>query len=90
MTHNSREQDIYPRVATIIRHQVDEDDEITLDTDLLTDLGIESLSFIEIGLAMEKAFGQQFPIADLKRCTTVGDLVQLVIKKVPEEEAASK
>ncbi|GER90272.1 hypothetical protein KDW_44340 [Dictyobacter vulcani] len=90
MVNDALQETIYPRVVAILRCQVDEDDEIRSDTDLLTDLGIDSIGQVEICLALEKEFGLRFSIAELRVCTTVDEVVQLVVHTIAGKEAASK
>ena len=45
------------------------------DTRLREDLGIDSLSLIEVAVAAEDAFGVPIPDEDLERFQTVGDVI---------------
>jgi acyl carrier protein len=48
---------------------------ITLDAELVGDLGINSLELAELILACEERFNVQIDDEDLHRFTTVGDIV---------------
>jgi acyl carrier protein len=56
--------------------------EIRLDDDLLMDLGLDSLSLAEMTVHMENLAGGQFSAEDLFDACTVGDLVDLVTRKL--------
>ena len=71
-------QKVSSRIEEIIRLQTACDFELTPETDLLTDLAIDSLELVETGLKIEKEFGRKLPIVELRRCLTLGELVQLV------------
>ena len=48
---------------------------VARDRRLREDLGIDSLSLIEVAVAAEDAFGVMIPDEDLERFQTVGDVV---------------
>lgn len=48
--------------------------DVTRDKRLREDLGINSLSLIDVTVAAEDAFGVMIPDEDLKRFQTVGDV----------------
>ena len=80
MTNNSLQDTIASHVEQIIQQQIGSTEELSAETDLLNDLAIDSLELVEIGLRIEKQFGQKLPIADLRGCVTVGELVELTRK----------
>lgn len=84
MLHYSLQGAIASRVEEIIRKQTACDFELTADTDLLNDLAIDSLELVEMGLTLEKQFGKKLPIGELRRCITIGELVQLVESVIQE------
>ena len=54
-------------------------DEITMDTNILEDLGADSLDIVELSMAMEGEFSiDEMKEEDLKGIKTVGDLVDFV------------
>jgi len=77
------------RVAQIIRQHTGGDETFTPEMDLLNDLGIDSLELVELGLALEKAFRTRLPMAEVRRCVTVGELTQLVEQTTLEMQATS-
>lgn len=71
------QETIASRIEEIIRTQTGCDMTLTAETDLLTDLAIDSLELVEMGLTIEKKFGKKLPIGELRQCITIGELVQL-------------
>ena len=59
---------------------------IRLDDDLLVDLGLDSLSLAELILCVEEIAGMRIPGNDLLDATTVGDLVNLVAKRLQPQK----
>lgn len=80
MTDNSLQQTAAVCVEEIIREQIADDAVLTPETDLLMELAIDSLELVEMSRKIGKKLGlaKKLPIADLRNCTTVGELVQLV------------
>lgn len=56
---------------------------ITRDQRLQADLGIDSLSMIDVACAAEDAFGIRLPDEDLERFRTVGDAVDYIQRARP-------
>ena len=69
------EQDIRGIVAEIIEK---DPKEITKDAEFVRDLGVDSMTGIEIFSAIDKKYNLDVPEEKLKSVKTVGDLVQLV------------
>lgn len=71
---------IFERIRKIIADQfgIDED-EITMETNILEDLDADSLDIVELSMSMESEFClDEMQEEDLKGLRTVGDLVDLV------------
>jgi acyl carrier protein len=66
------------RVYATLQEHIGDDVELSPDTDLLQDLGMDSLEQVELGLKLEKLFATKIPLADLRACITVDEVVQLV------------
>ncbi|MBR5491377.1 MAG: acyl carrier protein [Oscillospiraceae bacterium] len=75
---------IFEKIRAIIADQFGMDeDEITMDTNLLEDLDADSLDVVELSMAMESEFNlDEMKEEDLKGIRTVGDLVDLVAKNI--------
>ena len=78
MTHEYGQETIPFRVEQIICQQTGSDTALTPETDLLNDLAIDSLELVELSLVIEKTFKTKLPMAEVRRCATVGELTQLV------------
>ena len=75
---------IFEKIRAIIAEQfgIDED-EITMDTNILEDLEADSLDVVELSMSIEGEFSlDEMQEEDLKGLRTVGDLVELVSKSV--------
>ncbi|MFP4892738.1 acyl carrier protein [Paraburkholderia sp. EG304] len=77
-------------------HQRDFDAEIHLESSLIADLGLDSLSLVEAVVAVEQAFGiERLPLEALNEehaetYFTVGSLVDLCIRHAPVRLDASE
>lgn len=68
---------MFDRVKTIIEGYLKRDDlEITPETDMLGDLGINSLELIELVCAFETEFDRDIPERDIRQFLTVDDIVR--------------
>lgn len=68
---------MFDRVSAIITDYVQRDDlDITLETDVLSDLGINSLELVELVCAFEMEFDLDIPEKDIRQFMTVDDIVR--------------
>ncbi len=75
---------IFEKIRAIIADQfgIDEN-EITMDTNILEDLEADSLDVVELSMSIEGEFSlDEMQEEDLKGLRTVGDLVDLVSKAI--------
>lgn len=86
MTHDYGQKTVASQVEQIIREHIDSDDALTEETDLLNDLAIDSLELVELGLGIGKKFEVKLPMAEVRRCVTLGELTQLVEQAVEEKQ----
>ena len=77
MANETFQGTISTRVEQIIQQQIGSSEKLNPETDLLNDLALDSLELVEVGLKIEKQFGKKLPIADLRGCMTVAELVEL-------------
>jgi acyl carrier protein len=89
MVNDSAREHVSARIEDIIRQQVGSETPLSPETDLLNDLGIDSLELVELNLKMEKEFGKKIRIADLRGCVTIEDVTQLVQQSKTEEQVES-
>ena len=61
---------------------------VQLDSNLIDDLGADSLDMVEMIMALEEAFGIEVPDEDAEEVETFGELVAYVAAKVPDPTAS--
>ena len=49
------------------------------------DLGLDSLAFVEIQLAMQQEYGFQIPDEDAEQITTIGEAIEYTNRRLGEE-----
>ena len=76
------------RVEKIIRQQIGGDTILSPETNLQDDLGMDSLELVELGITLENAFAVSIPDADMRRCATFDDVIQLVCRAESEAKSA--
>ena len=70
---------IFDDVKRIINEQLGiSEDEITLDSNFLEDLGADSLELIDLIMALESEFDLEVPEEDIEEIETVGDVVDYI------------
>jgi len=75
---------IFSRLKEILAEQfmVDED-EITLDTSFVDDLGADSLDIVELTMALEEEFDiSEISEEDISKLVTVGDVVRYISERI--------
>lgn len=73
---------MFDRVTGIIVNYVDVPREsITLQTNLLKDLGLQSIDFIDMVCDFEEAFGYEVPERDFRRLVTVKNIIDYIEEK---------
>jgi len=75
---------VFNRVRSIIADQLGvNEDTITPQTDLVEDLGVDSLDIVEIALALEEEYGiEEMTEEDMAGIKTVDDLVNQLQNKL--------
>ena len=73
---------VFERVRDIVSEQFDlEPENVTEDTDFLSELDADSLDVVELAMSVEESFGiPQISEDDIRGIQTVGDLVAYVEK----------
>ena len=68
---------IFEKVASILAEQLDAEEEtITLETNLVEDLGADSLDVVDLVMTLEDEFDMEIPDEDIVDVRTVGDIVK--------------
>jgi acyl carrier protein len=80
---------IATQVEELVRTHVGSEDLLSPDVDLIYDLAMDSLELVELGLLLEKQFAIKLAIADIRRCTTLDDVIQLVTRNVEGKKLLS-
>ncbi|WP_346934944.1 acyl carrier protein [Clostridium sp.] len=62
---------------------IDEND-ITMDSGFVDDLGADSLDLVELIMALEEEFDMEIPDEDAEKITVVGDVVDYIKARVEE------
>ena len=70
---------MFDKIKEIIARElmVDESD-ITLETDIINDLGADSLTVVDLAMALEDEFEIEMPDEELEDIKTVGDIVNYI------------
>lgn len=76
-------EEIFDRVKRVVvdKMQVKED-EVTMDSSFMEDLGGDSLTVVELIMALEEEFGIDIPDDDVNDLKTVGNVVDYITKKL--------
>lgn len=70
---------MFEKIADIIVKQLGTDiDEITENTNIMDDLGADSLDVVEMLMAIEESFGVSVPDEEIPNLKTVRDIVEYV------------
>ena len=73
---------VFEKVAQILAEQLDVDvDEIKLTTDMVDDLGADSLDIVDLVMTLEDEFDIEIPDEDVEGVRTVGDLAKYLEDK---------
>ena len=73
------EKEIRSKVTEIIKDKLGvEDDKIVDEAKYVEDLGADSLSLVDIAMALEDEFGMKIPDEDIEKITTVGSTIQYI------------
>jgi acyl carrier protein len=55
-----------------------EEDEVTLESSFIDDLGADSLDIVELIMALEEEFDLEIPDSEAEKIATVGDAVEYI------------
>lgn len=77
------EQQIFEQIKALIIQQMSlNNPEISMDTQLVKDLGADSVDLVGSVMTIESAFGIEIPDEDLESIVTVGDACRVVAKNL--------
>ena len=70
---------VFEKVKEIIVEQLGvEEDDVTLESSFIDDLGADSLDIVELVMALEEEFDIEIPDSDAEKVVTVGDVVDYI------------
>lgn len=70
---------MFEKVKKIIVEQLGvEEDEITMESSFIDDLGADSLDIVELIMALEEEFDLEIPDSEAEKISTVGDIVDYI------------
>ena len=70
---------VFEKVKNILAEQFDVDEEsITMETDILEDLGADSLDVMDLMMTLGDEFDMQVDESEIENITTVGALVNFI------------
>ncbi len=71
------------KVVNIIANQLGvEKDLVTLDANVVDDLGADSLDVVELVMALEEAFDLEIPDEEAEKIRTVKDIIEYLAKSL--------
>jgi len=73
---------MFEKVVDIITNYADVPKEsVTLETNMLKDLGLQSIDFIDMVCDFEEAFGYEVPERDFRKLVTVKNIIDYIEEK---------
>lgn len=70
---------VFEKVRDIIVDQLDADEnEVTLDSSIIDDLGADSLDVVDLVMSIEEEFDVEIPDEEVENIKTVGDIVKYI------------
>ena len=70
---------VFEKVREILCDQLDlEPEDSTLDTNIIEDLGADSLDLVDFVMSLEDEFDKEIPDEDVESIKTVGDIVSYI------------
>ena len=84
------QDDVVAGVRTIIAEHLGRDAEITLETQLVADLGIDSLGVMEVVADIEDKFELTIADAELREVTSMGDVVSAITTRLRKDGRLSE
>ncbi len=80
-----RQDNVVTEVRTIILEHLEREADVTLHTELVADLGIDSLGVMEVVANLEDKFELTIADSELRDVTTMGDVVGAIVERLQKE-----
>jgi len=78
-TSKVEREKIFQELKNILKDTVTvEEEEITMESDLVNDLNLDSLDLVDLALSVEQVFGFEFSDEQLQQIKTVKDVVDII------------
>lgn len=70
---------VFEKVRDIICDQLDvEEDKVTMDSDIVDELGADSLDIVDLVMSLEEEFEVEIPDDEIENIKLVGDVVKYI------------
>ncbi|WP_405327687.1 acyl carrier protein [Ruminobacter sp.] len=77
------ESEIFEELKKIVAENFEiEPEKITMDSNIVTDLDMDSIDAIDMVAELQKKLGCRFSAEDFKAVKTIGDIVRVISSKV--------
>lgn len=77
------ESEIFEELKKIVAENFEiEPEKITMDSNIITDLDMDSIDAIDMVAELQKKLGCRFSAEDFKAVKTIGDIVRVISSKV--------
>lgn len=74
------QEDVYNKIVSVLVEEFEvEDDDINLDANLFTDLGLDSLDAIDLMVTLDKELGIEIKTEEMKDLRTIKDVCDFVL-----------
>jgi len=85
MTEKMQVDDVYGKIKEVVAEVFSVDEkELALETNLVDDLGAESLDIVTLLMEFEDTFDRKIPDEDAEKLITIGDAVNYIIDMAKE------
>ena len=76
---------VFEKIKAVLEEELGiNGDDITMDSNMVTDVGADSLDIVQLLIRMEKEYGIKFSDEEIKSVKTVGDVVRYIESNVKE------
>ena len=80
MTEGMQVDDVYVKIKEVVAEVFSVDEkQLALETNLVADLGAESLDIVTLLMEFEETFDRKIPDEDAEKLITIGDAVNYII-----------
>ena len=74
---------VFEKLREILADELElTEDEITMESNLIDDLGADSMVVVDLIMSIEDEFGVEVPDEDVEKMSTVGDAVRYIESKI--------